>query len=333
MKAGVPAWCVRAALFGALFLGSCGAGWCDEIDIASFGVITEGMPYAVALDRGFFKAHGLDITGVRSSPGGGTDIRQLLAGNLPYTESSLPAVVTANQQGADLKIVSDNIRTVSDFVWVVMPNSPVRSLKDFRGKRIAFTNPQGTAQALEFWLLQEAGLTQNDAKLVAAGGFPQSLTALETGGVDIAATLEPLYTLSKGKFRPVVWARDVFPPMASAVGVTTAAAARDKPQVIRGIIAARREAVEFMAAHRAEAAASIAKYYKIDPKVIETVMSNLIDHGSVHGAPFWGLGDIHYEDFNNMERAMKLVGVIHQDVDWSTMVDDSFLPPNSTVKK
>ncbi len=58
--------------------------------------------------------------------------------------------------------------------------------------------------------------------------------------------------------------------------------------MVRGIILARRKAVEFMRANPKESAQLIAKYYKMDPAVIEKVITNLMDHGTVKGVPYWG---------------------------------------------
>ena len=54
----------------------------EEIDISNHGVAMNGMPYAVVLEKGYFKEQGLDITGIVSSPGGGTTVRNLLSGDL-----------------------------------------------------------------------------------------------------------------------------------------------------------------------------------------------------------------------------------------------------------
>src|SRR5512141_2447346 len=78
----------------------------EDIGAANFGAAANGMPWAVALEKGFFKEAGVDITGVIRSLGGGPDLRVLLGGNLPYAEAGLSAVAAANQAGADLVIDS-----------------------------------------------------------------------------------------------------------------------------------------------------------------------------------------------------------------------------------
>src|ERR1700748_1767784 len=120
----------------ALILAAPLAARAEEIVVSNYGVSANGMPYAVALAKGFFKQQGADVTGILSSDGGGTTVRTMLGGNLAYGEINPTATVTAIQQGADLKIVSDNVQTVAEFVWAVKPDSPIKTAADLKGKKI-----------------------------------------------------------------------------------------------------------------------------------------------------------------------------------------------------
>jgi len=305
----------------------------EEIGAANFGSAANAMPYAVALEKGFFKEAGVDITGVISSLGGGPDLRVLLGGNLPYAEAGLSAVAAANQAGADLVIVSDNVHTVSDILWVTRKDSLINSVKDLKGKKITFSNPGSTTQALDYWLVDHAGFKREDVQFIAAGSLGAALTALENGGVDVAPMAEPAYTLNGSKYKTIARGSEIFPPISNTIGVTSRKTLQERPQVVRGIILARRKAVEYMNDHRQESAQLIAKYYKMEPAVIEKVMSNLMDHGTVHGVPYWGAGNFEYESLNNLVRAMNLIGVINGPLDWSKYVDESYLPPDLQSKK
>ena len=96
----------------------------EEIAVGNYGVSANGMPFGVALAKGYFKEEGLNITGLISSAGGGTSLRNMLAGGgVPYGEVNPGVVVSAILAGADLKIISDNVLTVAEFVWAVKPES------------------------------------------------------------------------------------------------------------------------------------------------------------------------------------------------------------------
>ena len=156
-------------LFAAFSANACRA---EELAIGNYGVSANGMPFGVALAKGYFKEEGLNITGLISSAGGGTSLRNMLAGGgVPYGEVNPGVIVSAILAGADLKIISDNVLTVAEFVWAVKPDSPIKSVKDFKGKKIGYTNPRSTSQALARMLLQSAGYTEADAELVKTGGF------------------------------------------------------------------------------------------------------------------------------------------------------------------
>jgi ABC-type sugar transport system ATPase subunit len=118
----------------------------------------------------------------------------------------------------------------------------------------------------------------------------------------------------------------VLPALSNVVGVTTGEAARSNGEFMRGVLSARRKAVEFMQSNPAEASAIIAKAYNLEPAVTEQVVAQAARSGKKGGIPVLGPGDIRIDTMDNMIRAQKLVGAIKGDVDWSKLVDESFLP-------
>jgi NitT/TauT family transport system substrate-binding protein len=304
----------------------------EQIVVSNYGVSPNGMPFAVALEKGFFKEAGVNVDGILTSDGGGSTIRNLLGGKLAYGEAAPSAVVAAVQGGADLRIISGNVHTVAEFVWVTMPNSPITSINDLKGKRIGFTNPGSTSEALDYLLLEKAGIAKGDVTLTRTGGFGAGLTVLEAGGIDVVPITEPLWSTNPGKYKIVASAPDVLPALSNVVGVTTAEAAKTRGDFIRGVIKARRKAVEYMIANPKESAQIIAKVYNLDLVVTERVVRGLIESEKKGGVPYWGPGDLKLDTMNNMIRAQKLVGAVKGDVDWSKMVDESFLPDDLKSK-
>ena len=298
----------------------------EEIAVGNYGVSANGMPFGVALHKGYFKEEGLNITGLISSAGGGTSLRNMLAGGgVPYGEVNPGVVVSAILAGADLKIVSDNVLTVAEFVWAVKPDSPIKSLKDFKGKKIGYTNPRSTSQALARMLLQAGGYSEADAELVKTGGFGEGIAALDSGQIDVAAITEPLWSKVKHKYRAVVVASETLPPLDNVVGVTTVEMAEKKGDFIRAVIRARRKAVIFMRDNPDEAAAIVAKEYNIDLDVAKSAVRNLTQ-SKTKGVPYWGEGAIHLDGLKRMIEAQRSVGAITGEVDYSKIIDTRFLP-------
>ena len=313
-------------LIGASLAAGAATVRAEEIAVGNYGVSANGMPFGVALAKGYFKEEGLNITGLISSAGGGTSLRNMLAGGgVPYGEVNPGVVVSAILAGADLKIVSDNVLTVAEFVWAVKPDSPIKSIKDFKGKKIGYTNPRSTSQALARMLLQAGGYSEADAELVKTGGFGEGIAALDSGQIDVAAITEPLWSKVKNKYRAVVVASETLPPLDNVVGVTTVEMAEKKGDFIRAVIRARRKAVIFMREHPDEAAAIVAKEYNIDLDVAKSAVRNLTT-SKTKGVPYWGEGEIHLDGLKRMIEAQRSVGAISGEVDYGKIIDTRFLP-------
>jgi NitT/TauT family transport system substrate-binding protein len=297
----------------------------EQIAVGNFGVAANGMPFAVALEKGYFKAEGIDVSGIISSAGGGTSLRNMLAGGVPYGEVNPGVVIAAIQQGADLKIISDNVLTVAEFVWAVKPDSPIKTVKDLKGAKIGYTNPRSTSQALAQLVLKEGGLQPSDAELVRTGGFGEGVAALDVGMVTVTPIPEPLWAKFKDKYRAIAVATEILPPLDNVVGVTTANMAAEKGDFIRAVIRARRKAVEFMYQNPDEAGDMIAKHYDIAPAVARSAVRNLTGSNTA-GLPYWGSGQIHLEGLRRMVELQKSVGAITGEVNYDEVIDTQFLP-------
>src|ERR1700743_3609891 len=228
-----------------------------QIVVSNYGIAANGMPYAVAMEKGFFKQEGADVTGILSSNGGGNTIRNLLGGNPDSGEVDLAGTVAAIEQGNDLHIISDNVLTVGEFVWAVKPDSTIKSLSDFKGHKIGYTNPRSTSQALNALLLQTIGLTQADVSPTKVGGFGEQVVALDIGAIDIATLADPVWSKNSAKLRTVVRAADALPPLCNVIGVATGQAIAEHGDFLRAVLRARRKGVEFMYAHPDEAGAFV----------------------------------------------------------------------------
>ena len=304
----------------------------EEIVVSNYGVSANGMPYAVALAKDFFKAEGANVTGILTSAGGGTTLRNMLAGSAPYAEVTPNAVVAAVQQGADLKIVSSNVLTVAEFVWVVKRDSPIKSVADLKGKKFAYTNPRSTSQGLATLVLQSGGLKTEDAELVKTGGFGEGIAALDAGLVDVAPMPEPLLSKFKDKYRIIASASESLPVLANVVGVVSESQAGAKADFIRAVIRARARAVAFMMEKPDEAGDIVAKVYNIDPEVGRSAVRFLVGSKTA-GIPYWGQGAIHTDGLKRSLDLQKTIGAISGDFDVEKLVDTQFLPADAKFLK
>ncbi|MFI9149670.1 ABC transporter substrate-binding protein [Streptomyces sp. NPDC053367] len=107
--------------------------------------------------------------------------------------------IQAHYQGFDAKIVAINVTRRPNYVFATKPGSDIRTVDDFKGRRLAFS--QGQAQGVVLLrALKKAGLAYDDVELVPLTSN-QFLTALQSGQVDIAPlgnTQSPAYLAQYG---------------------------------------------------------------------------------------------------------------------------------------
>ena len=216
--------------------------------------------------------------------------------------------------------------------FYVNKKSKIKTAKDLKGKKIGYTNPRSTSQALAILLLQAAGLKPDDAELVRTGGFGEGVAALDLGLIDVAAMAEPVWSKYKAKYRAVAIASEILPPLDNVVGVTTAAAMATRGDFVRAVIRARRKAVEFMHANPDEAGDIVAKHYNLERDVARSAVQNLTA-SRTQDVPYWGSGQFYLEGMKRMVEVQRMVGALSGDIDLSKMIDTRFLPDDiKTVK-
>ena len=147
-------------------------------------------------------------------------------------------------------------------MWVVKKDSPLTSIKDLVGKQIAYTAPGSVSNMLILMALKANGITPQQVKLVPAGDLGANISAVGSGAVDAGFSDELVYAQNKELVKPLFMVRDVMDPrMMQTVMITTAEYAKAHPDIIKGLIDARREGLAYMLDHPEEAADITAKAY------------------------------------------------------------------------
>lgn len=318
-----------------LTLGLAAAIWApraaraETITVTHWGGQFYGVPYAVAMDKGYFKKHGVDVTGILTAAGGGTAVRNTLAGGIPFGEVALSAAVQAINAGQKLIIIGAGVQTVADQMWVVKKDSPLKGIKDLVGKKIAFTAPGSVSNMVILMALKANGITAQQVKLVPAGDLGANLAAVSSGAVDAAFSDELVYNQNKEMARPLFMVRDAMDPsMMQTVMITTADYAKAHPEVVKGLIEARREGLAYALKNPDEAAAITAKAYN-NPNVA-LFKSHLRDLAKIN---YWSDGRLDYTAMNHMVEGLQITGQLKGDVDWSKYVDTAYLPAELRGKK
>ena len=308
-------------LVGVLIVSAAPAS-AEDVLVTQYKADPSGAAFAVAIDKGFFKQAGIDITGVISGAGGGTSVRSAIASDLGFGEVSPAPVISAIEQGQDIKIVYLGSRSLADNVVIVMPNSPIKSVQDLKGKKFAISNPKSLGEMTAVLVFEQAGLKPDDVQRVALGSLSGALTALENGAAD-ATSIPGILFLTRGgesKYRVLLGPKQL-PLLPPAVGIATSNLMQKHGDKLRALIAGRRQGVKFIYDHTPEAIAILSKVYEpLPPKDVETLVRQLVE------AKFWSEGQIEIQGLQNAVRAMKYVGSLEKDVDLTKMINTAFLP-------
>ncbi len=158
----------------------------DKITYAWPGVITQGIaPFAFAQDLGFFKDEGIDFE-VITLQGSGVIIPQLLAGTIFSSYASPDLLVISRQPGKpdfDIRYVYNAVR---NSIWEisVLADSPIKSVKDLKGKNIGVGALTFANVPMTRAILKQQSVDPNDVSFIAVGGGVPAFEALRTGKID-----------------------------------------------------------------------------------------------------------------------------------------------------
>jgi NitT/TauT family transport system substrate-binding protein len=118
----------------------------------------------------------------------GAAVQAVLSGQAHFANLGPGNALQARAKGAPIKAVYVNIRKNFQFP-VVLENSPIKSIQDFKGKTIGVISYGAVTVQIIKAQLAEAGLDPNkDVTFIETGTGAQAVTALTSGKVDIWGT-------------------------------------------------------------------------------------------------------------------------------------------------
>jgi len=164
-------------------------------------VFIPAAPLYVALDRGYFKEQGLDVSTIPNP--GSTNVAQGIATNQMQFGILGPDPATFNgmDRGIETKIIaSDVTNSKNDRPAAVLVRKDLvdsgayKSPKDLKGKTIAI--PAQLSQLYIERFLNSDGITTADVKLVNLQ-IPDQIPALQNKAIDASWEVEPLVTAAE----------------------------------------------------------------------------------------------------------------------------------------
>jgi ABC-type nitrate/sulfonate/bicarbonate transport system substrate-binding protein len=189
---------------------------------------------------GFYKDAGVkpELTIYR---GGAASQEALSAGAADIITYFGAGVALAVSKGAKEKIVAAIDPTPHGWQFLVLANSPIKTLKDLDGKKVGVATKAGTADMFALWIADRAGARVQTIPVGGGGMVP----ALRAGQVDAIAMFPglSLQLVATGEARSLMDIGKEMEPTLPDVIVASQEMMDKRPQAVRGTLAALYKAV------------------------------------------------------------------------------------------
>jgi sulfonate transport system substrate-binding protein len=259
-----------------------------------------------------------DKIGVRwvQSLGSNKALEFLNAGSIDLGSTAGAAALISAINGNPIK----SIYIFSRPEWtalVTMPTTPINSVADLKGQRIAVT--RGTDPHIFLVrALATAGLTEHDVKLVLLQ-HPDGRTALERGDVAAWAGLDPMMAAAEIESGARLFYRNAAANTWGVLNVREAFAV-ENPELVRRVLATYERARRWSVEHPAELKALMVAAMKLPDSVVARQLErNDLSSGAI--------GEKQAQTIIEAGRALQQAGVLPADVD-VTVVTNKLIDPS-----
>jgi NitT/TauT family transport system substrate-binding protein len=155
---------------------------------------------------GMFKKRGIAVT-ILYTQGGPEAHQAVISGSMDIAcGGGIESAIGAFSKGAPVRIIGSAMIGSPDTYWFVVANSPIKSLADASGKTISYSQNGSSSHTALLALLDQYKV---DARPVATGGHPATLTMAMTSQIDIGRGAAPfgLDLVEEGKIRVIARGR------------------------------------------------------------------------------------------------------------------------------
>ena len=312
---------VVVILIGFLLLPLAGDAQVKTVKVAATSKdVLDNLPLFVGVRMGFFEEAGLKLE-ISYFRGGGEVVRAITTKSVDIGATpSAAAILIAASKGESLKIISSSAAPIVGVVWIVSADSPLKTIKDLKGKKAGFSSPGSLTHTVLQTVLRKEGLDK-DVQLVRVGSPGDSWAAVKNKVVDVGWHVSPgVYNLiAKKEARILFDASDYIKDYQQTVVAVMEDVAKRDPEMIRNFLKARAKAVKFIGENTERTATIWAEELQLPVEVVRLAFKDIKPTYWETGAP----------KESNMKGALQEVmetGAIKEPIDFKKLIDTSFLP-------
>jgi ABC-type nitrate/sulfonate/bicarbonate transport system substrate-binding protein len=224
-----------------------------KVRIAYASRSSSAMPQYMALQKGYFKAEGLDVEIIQMNPrlGATAVVNGDVSFATPFT-STFRGIL----QGFPLKLVFVHLKK-GPYYLMVRPE--IKDIQQLRGKRIGVATIKGTDQLVAEEMLQAKGFNISQIQAVSIGDGPVRMQALMTGAVEAVCLAPPHdYMLRKLGYNALLGPPEMGLP--SAGMLTSDRLIKENPLMVRRTLKALLRAHQYILENRQDTIQSLIKW-------------------------------------------------------------------------
>jgi ABC-type nitrate/sulfonate/bicarbonate transport system substrate-binding protein len=243
--------------------------------IHSSRVLSQSMPW-IAQEAGLFKKYDLDFQLVYLVSSG-LVTAALLGGDAQMTLTGGVGNVRGYVQGATDLVFIGSVKNY--MTQTIVAGGAIKRPEDLKGKKIAVTRIGSNSHYFTIQALRRFNMEPGrDFSFIQTGGDPESLTALLTGGLEVACLTAPndAQAIAQG-YHYVVYGPDLKIPYAAATFVTLRSVIAHRPQAVGQFMHAMAEAAKILHTDREFVYKVLGKQFRVtDHRVLDAAYNGEI---------------------------------------------------------
>jgi len=203
-------------------------------------------------------------------PAGPQMLEALNAGSIDFGSTGAPPPVFAQAGGVDLLYVGAEPAPVNSEALFVPKDSPVRTVADLKGKRVAFQKGSGSHFLLAS-ALQKAGLKFSDITPIYLSPS-DARAAFVSGGIDAWVGWDPYFASAQKAYQVRVLSDYTGLPQANGFYLASRKFVEQSPQLVSSLLEQVRLTGQWASTHQKEVSALLAQQTGVPTDIIATWM-------------------------------------------------------------
>jgi len=289
----------------------------NRITIAQFGDFFLYAPLYIAIDAGYFRKEGLEVSLI-STGGDEKTWAAVVSGNASFGIADPTFVAISAQRGQPGKVVATLVNRVPFWGVTFKSNIPeITEPKQLNDFVVATFPAPSTAYTLQKQMFVEAGLKPN----IRQGSFGTLFAMLEADEADIALELEPNVSQAVSRGAKVVYSLNSIYGEFAITGLTTIPSIIERrPELVQKVVRALANALIFIRNQPEESVQILVKRF---PEVKPAIGKAALDRSVADGV----LPEQVYTTRKAWDRAVALrvsAGDLKEPKEFAFYVDNSF---------